>query len=710
MDVRSDLFSFGIVLYEMVTGRVPFSGARKVEALGAILHRQAVPPTDLNPEVSTELERIVAKCLEKDPADRYQDGRDLVVDLRRLIRETESQAGHPVEGGEAARRMPTLSRWAIASSVLFVLAAGLIFAASRLGWFAFVRGEPRQQPRMRQLTSNPRENPLTAAAISPDGRLLAYADQDGIKLRVIDGGETYPLALPQGFSASDVDWFPDGTKLLAVRARDPGVEKKSLWTVSILGGTPRMLRDDVMKASVSPDGSLIAFLPYVRSEIWIMRAGGEEAHRVVGVGEHPDASHPGALKSSIVRSVTWSPDGQKIAYVKWIDKSTGFECAIEIQDLQSSRTGVVLSDQRLSSDIEWLPDGRLIYDWREPDASSDGSDLWEIRIDPNTGEVASRPRRLIDWSGFIITDLSATQDGKRLVCHWLRNQMDVYVGELEAGGKRLGEPRRLTLDDRNDGMPYWAPDSRSVLFHSNRQGGSDLFRQEIGQSAAELIQGGPEDDSQPCLSPDGRFVLYFRRTRPSERFMLMRAPVSGGLAEIVLTDDGRASLRCTPSAAKCVLSVYRENQLMFYALDPLHGKGEKLGRLASDGSRQWFPWGVSADGLCAAIGLRDEPGEILILSLTDGATRNLHARIPVVPQHLTWSAKDDGLFVTGYAGSLNTNPCRLWYVDLQGQADLLWQPLNRGEWVGHPAASPNGRRLAFSVTTSEGNAAMIEAF
>jgi serine/threonine protein kinase len=198
VDVRSDLFSFGIVLYEIVTGKLPFSGDGAMDTLSAILRARPEPVVASQPDTPAELQRILDKCLEKDPRDRYQDTRDLVVDLRRLRRETDSQAVERVETTSGVRIQAAKPRrsavgWIVGALALVAVAA--VFLLPRLG---LSPGGTRDL-RPIQLTARSPGNPVTAAAISPDGKYLAFADYDGIYFRLLSTGEDHRLELDEGF-------------------------------------------------------------------------------------------------------------------------------------------------------------------------------------------------------------------------------------------------------------------------------------------------------------------------------------------------------------------------------------------------------------------------------------------------------------------------------------------------------------------------------
>jgi serine/threonine protein kinase len=200
IDARSDLFSFGITLYEIVTGKLPFAGDSAMDTLSAILRARPEPVVASKPDTPAELQRILDKCLEKEPRDRYQDTRDLVVDLRRLRRETDSQAVQRIEttsGVQVQTGKPRRSALGWAAGALAVVAIAIA------AWYLLpgLRQSPgaRQDLRPMQLTANPPGNPITATAISPDGKYLAYADYEGVYFRLLSSGEDHRLELEEGF-------------------------------------------------------------------------------------------------------------------------------------------------------------------------------------------------------------------------------------------------------------------------------------------------------------------------------------------------------------------------------------------------------------------------------------------------------------------------------------------------------------------------------
>jgi len=496
-------------------------------------------------------------------------------------------AGHPQ--GVSLRQ-----RWPLVLTGLLAL-----IAAFGLVWFAIHYGPLLlPEPKPRRLTANPAGNPATDAHISPDGKYLAYADQAGIHLQLIDTGDTRTIPQPQGVGYKvtgwwPVGWFPDGTKLLA-QTTSLGAEHSSLWVISMLSGAPREIREGGFAWSVSPDGSLIAFTStFFNSDIWLMGANGEEPRKIVTADE-----------GESLRSVVWSPDSRRIAF----ERSTavqpgrrdrfgpaGVRCCIESRDLKGGQLAVVLSDPKLAMGFGggfwWLADGRMIYSLGEPVPAYFGltdTNLWEIRVDAGSGQPAGKPRRITNWTDFSLAGPNASADCKRLMFSRVSAQTDVYVGDLEKGGARLKTPpRRLTLDERNDRPSAWTPDSKAVLFISDRSGHYHIYKQALDQDSAEPFVVTPQVDWNARLSPDGEWVIYDSfanlkgsslkemEVRTSGASQVKRVPVSDGPSQLVLTAHGYFDHRCARAPATlCLVGEETEDQkhLVFTAFDPVKGQ------------------------------------------------------------------------------------------------------------------------------------------
>ncbi len=307
LDARTDLFSFGAVLYEMATGALPFRGDTSGLIFDAILNREATPPVRLNPSLSPDLERIINKALEKDRDVRYQHAADLRADLKRLKRDTDS-AHISASSRAAVAQQPPASPAPSRTSRVYAGAAVAVLLIVALGWagyhwrgiFEHAEKKPLTE---RQLTRNAFENHVLVQEISPDGKNLAYIDNKGLHITVIETGEVHDPSLPAEVQdgVEGVFWYPDGGKLLlnVYIAAEPS----SIWQASIFGGAPRKLRAGAWAFAISPHDSSIAILDRSpKPEISIIDANGGNIRK------------PFPADADKVTCMTWSPDGRFLAY------------------------------------------------------------------------------------------------------------------------------------------------------------------------------------------------------------------------------------------------------------------------------------------------------------------------------------------------------------------------------------------------------------
>ena len=692
LDARTDLFSFGLVLYEMATGQRAFSGAT------------AVPP---------KLGQVINKALEQDREQRYQHASEMHADLNRLI----------------PRKEPSLGvRWGLVAALLLLAGVGL--------WR--VRLQPRlaheiSELKQTQLTTNTNDMPVRDQCISRDGKLLAYSDDRGIHIKLIATGETHTLPLPEELKGLHVGWgpgpwFPDNVRLLA----SAGVagQRSSVWLFSVLGGVPRKLRDDASVQDVSRDGSVVAFSTNSGKiwdrEIWLMDSNGEHARRLFG----PDTN-------TEYDNLQWSPDGQRISYSKFHQSTANWEQFIESRDLQNGPPLVILSSgpswQKggIRSYI-WLPGGRLLYVIGDSDLNGFSCNYWEMLVDEHTGGPRGQPRQLTNWAGFCLHGTAATADGKRLTYIRSSFQRSVEVAGLNASGTRIVNARRITVSEGNEYPMAWTADSKAVIFHSNRNGSWGIFKQLLDQETPETIVMGT-DDSAPAtsvVSPDGLSLIYTLLPKepggeslPPSRVML--APIAGGVPRQLMTTALAGQPRCARSPATLCAIAERtpdSKQLIFTALDLEKGRGSELTRFIIDPDGN-YNWDLSPDG--TRIAVANGPGRrIDILSLNGRANVAIMVkgwdigaddRVSNTAEGVDfdWAADGKGLFTAGRS----EKSAVLLYVDLQGNAYVLREqkgghaPSVRGGFSGPwGVPSPDGRHLAMLSWSWNSNVWMMEGF
>ena len=733
LDARTDLFSFGVVLYEMATGHPAFTGTTSALIFDGILHKAPTSPVRLNPECPAELEHIINKALEKDRDLRCQTAAELRADLKRLKRDTStgrSEVPVPLPPpavdagthGPARLQEPTSDSVIIASLLKrhktavigTVVVLAVILAGLAVAWSLLHRApQPAAELTQKRLTFNSSENPVQSATISPDGKYLAYSDPAGIHLKVLSSGEERlvprPAGVPADASLSVASWFPDGTQLLADALELSG--HVSMWTVSVLGQAPHELREHACAGLVSPDGTQILFFPepgpsFEVRELWLMGSQGDNPQKVLAL-EEPET----------FRSYTLSPDGRRLAFVKRRQTKWGIAQGVSIEtcDLKGANRTVVVtnSDPETSlGDFYWLRDGLIVY-VREGLGGFPGN-LWQISVDGRTGAPIGQPKRLTQWAETGIDWLSKSADGKRLAVLKSTYQRQVYLGELTAGGTRMSVPRRLTDDEYFDSPSAWTADSKAVFFFVGRHEGSGLFKQEISQETAERVTTS-QAGGNACLSPDGASLLYWEYPlSPAAPVRLMRVPLSGGMPQFLMEmrDAGfLAEVGCARAPASlCVViePTQDEKRLALTAFDPVKGRGKLLRTIAKDPSAHYFGAVLSPDGSTFAISRSFEPEiHIRLLSLTGGSDREISVKgWPALSYRgLSWSADGKGL----YCGSHSPQGSTLLHVDLEGKAKVLWHHKGgSGDLFGVP--SPDGRYLAIQASVLGANVWMLEGF
>jgi serine/threonine protein kinase/Tol biopolymer transport system component len=692
LDARTDLFSFGLVLYEMATGKRAFSGETAAVVHEAILHQTQAPVHELNAVLPPGLEAIVDKALEKDRQDRYQTAAEMGADLKALPGEAESAPQKPM------RYSWMLLLAAVLAMVL--LALGLGFR-----WFRGQQLAPAKALSERQLTHNAAENRLITAAISPDGKYVAYTNTKGLHLSVVETGEMHEVPLPEELRTHvwEVNWFPDGEKLIFTAG--PTIETSAIWMTSILGGAPRRLRGDGRRPVVSPQGSLIAFVTQNTHEIWVMGANGENPHRIL------------ADENNTYVLLAWSPTGRRLAYITAASQAGG---SIATVSMDGGSPSVVFSDPQLQTGdgagLFWATDRRIIFVSCEgpwlyvPYEGSwhNGQNLWEIMADPQTGKPSGIATKITHWDELFPDLPTVSRDSHRLVVVRSHLRDDVYVAELNDGGTRLASPTRLTVSESMDDPSGWMRDSRTILFSSDRTGGSQIFKQEMERDTAEPLIREPDEEGGAELSPDGRWILYWasglRGDSQSTTARLMRVSASGGAPEQVpqarMNDAVGFDCPTRPNSS-CVFSRWEQGQLIFYSLDPVQGRGKELARTKL-GLPPDVNWRVSPEGLRIAVGSSDQlPERVRIIDFRNGTEHSIQLPHGWIIMSLGWTADGNALFVsTGFF---------IARVELDGRTRVLLngsgnQPLDS------LCPSPDGHHLAFSKRTFEGNAWLLENF
>ena len=586
-------------------------------------------------------------------------------------------------------------RWLAAVVVaLILLASGLV-----IGFH--ISQNPPGPGRTTGLTANPSGDPVRTAAISRDGRHLAFVDDTGFYLRQIDTGETHPIALPKGMQATYVSWVPDSDHVVVALASNGW--PTNLWEISVVGGSARRIIDNGSQPAVSPNGKQIAFVagPPLHERIWLASMFGESPHELIG------------QDGDLFGTISWSPDGRRIAYTTArYTYGYGTKGTIAVADLSDAELhgarahpNSVLSVFGLSGPMVWAADGRLIYTIEEPRPRQQDSNLWSIRLNAQS-KPEGAPVRLTNDQGGVFA-VSASGDSKRIAYVKGVPQPDVYVARLQASGV-LEEPIRLTLDDRSD-LPFdWTTDNKSVIFISDRTGNFNIYKQSVDQNMPDLIMSSSQQLQGPRLSPDGSHLLYLVNPNgpdPNYEVPLMSMPLAGGPSQQLAKGKWITNLQCSRSPATvCVYGLNVDRGITFFRFDSEQGRATKVLEI-NDELAEAYNWTLSPDGTTLALAKGKwgsaEP-RIRLVSLAGAPDRWLTIQGWPGIESIDWAADSKSI----WAATTGERENALLRIDLQGKATPVWRPKNiHVRWA---IPSRDGKLLALHVDSNSANVWMLE--
>jgi Tol biopolymer transport system component/serine/threonine protein kinase len=634
LDARTDLFSFGVVLYEMATGRRAFTGDSPGTIFDAILHKAPTAAVRLNPDCPAELEHIINKALEKDRKLRYQTAADLKADLERLKRDTDSQRGagvspavagasRPSAGQEkrgqdartTAGETPAIRRWAaivLAGVALMALVAGAL-------WFRYFRPGSKVAEPMRIVPFTSFPGHQDDARFSPDGNQIAFSwdgekgDNWDIYAKLI--GTEKPLRLTTDAGEDRFPaWSPDGRYIAFCRYNNEGEVR--IYVVPALGGPERRLPtpslywyDWAEYFDWSRDGKYLVYVDKQTRTLFLVAADNPDDKRrlTISTGQTADLSP------------RFSPDGKTVAFLR---QGGAIARDVFLARLAGEEPKRLTFDNVIIRGLDWTPDGAYIVFssdrlsgqgrlWKVaasggqpeplpvgqggayyPSLSRDGrrlaytqgdtnTNIWRYEVRGTTGRSAP-PTELIASTGENF-DPQYSPDGKRIVFVSSRSgSREIWV--CDSNGSN---PRQLTFfGGPHVGMPFWSPDGREILFVATREGRGGMY-------VVSEEGGQPRNvKDMASWSRDGKWI-YFASDR-SGTWQVWKRPAEGGQAVQVMKQGG---LR--PFESPDGKTVYYENgegEVPGLWKVPVEG-GEETMVLEQLGSPDWLSWGLTTEGI-----------------------------------------------------------------------------------------------------------------
>lgn len=517
VDQRTDIFSLGVVLYEIVINERPFRGKSTIDTLHAILNQEPPRATQSNPQLPAELEDILGKALAKETSERYQHAGDFEIDLRRLKRGIESNTLTSTKGTAVRQKVAATFhlKWV-------VLGLTLTAASVLAGWWLGSSSVPQSGvPSL----ANVALTPLTAdpgyegePTFSPDGQTIAYvSDRSGnfeIFLKQIAGGPDVNLT---NNASDDVQpaFSPDGKQIAFVSTRAssssllyPGVDYSLLggdiWVMPALGGSARRIAESGNFPSWSPDGSTII---YTRGTAWFQ----PKMRRVSAQGGEP-LDIPIAFAADEPPQPFWlypsySSDN------RWIAFEAG--AYIFIVNAEGGEAKRVVKGKR----PVWSADSQaIIYSNTE---SGKNLSLWRVPFSLTEGVVSGLPEPLTVGRGRDI-QAAVSRDGKMIAYAAQDLAFNAEVLPFDAEQGRLtGSPQPVTAGSNSIYFLNFSPDGRSIVFENHLGQSAHIWRVDVGSPPVQLTADAKFNDSAPRWSPDGQTIAFIRRSadesQPSQR-------------------------------------------------------------------------------------------------------------------------------------------------------------------------------------------------
>lgn len=632
----------------------------------------------------------------------------------------ETDLPFPARADQASSRSVafwTSRSWVLWSVLVILMVAGIAILTLRHRYKAASVTEASAAGRVfSRVTSNRGGKQITAAAISPDGKLLAYADSFGIRVQTLATQKETSLATLPAFKVTHISWLRTHNDL-AVSGVDLSTQHAQVWMVPLGGVGTALIADHADLAMVSPDGSTIAFTKAEGREVWVAGQNGVNLRRLtVAEGD------------SVFSFLFWSPDSQRLMLVshgKEIDStpvapinpaepvipdSPGDGDAqeegrwvCESVDAVDGKRLAREENVRIRSAV-LLPNGRLLYVTGTANRNSlTQGMIFSVATDPATGRFLGAPVRESQYVANSISSISASQDGSTIAVLSHLQAADVFTASLHRASPgsmpTLEDLQPLTSELENTYPHAWAADG-TIVYEEGPQGQEAIFSRVNAAASPRPLAKLPMTAAMAQLSPDGRWVVFLGIEGASVH--LYRVPLGGGAPEQIPAGEGVDEVRCArtgriPCVVRKVESRDGVRERLYFALDPIAGVGKLLARTPWEPSRRG-DWGLSPDGSTVVVANHDTLHPALNFLKLDGSS-GYEKTEPLLshgaPLGAEWTQDGKDLFVETRTGS----DLELLYLSHDGRTQVL----RKAPSVIWAVPSPDGARIAFPEYITNSN-------
>jgi eukaryotic-like serine/threonine-protein kinase len=683
-DHRSDIYSFGVVLYEMLSGNLPYSAAHEAALVYEIIN---VSPLIIG-DVDNDLNRIIQKCLEKDRNGRYQSMQDIIVDLKRYLRNTENRSSpsNPVSDSKLGSRKVN-PRYIIA-----VVTVGVIFVAMLLYYIASQTESVSEVPTLSKVTfiSALQDEPTW----SPDGRFIAYTTNEKGKLDIVvkplDGGEPIWIVESPADDAQPA-WSPDGSTLAFVSARDHGGQlSTSLWMgaiqgfvytrngdiflISAFGGTPSKLIENAYYPSWSPDGKEIVFVSNRggKWDLWIIGADGSGLRQLTtepGFKYHP----------------SWSPDGE------WIVYGGGSAPDFSLRIIPATGGEPFIGYSFAAIRPTWSNDGRHIL-FSLP--QSGGINIWKLPFRGRSTSRTPNPIRVTLGEGADV-NVSAHQIQNKIAFTTVKNVRDIWEFDIQSN-----KISQVTSTTTPDDLPHLSSDGVSLLITTERGARDELWVYNLEKQTFSKLS--VDHGSNGVWSPDGKRIAYLRGTPDAPLSTIVIQAVGDiRVEEIYSHDEGIPYLSWSPDGRRIAFSKWKsgKSDVWVYSFE-----SDEVKQVTSHETGNSFPtW--SPDGKYITYSAEVTGTRTIWMIPSEGGTPVQLTFGEVEHSHPQWSPVDPDiiLFLTEHK-----NICLLQVST--GEIKQLTNIRDAGVTIDYPTWSSDGKKVYFSLDRKVGDIFVMENY
>ncbi len=740
IDHRSDIFSFGCILYEAITRHKAFEGKDAIHSLNKIIREQPTPITNFNPDVPYDLQRIVRRCLAKDPEERYQSIKDVAIEIKDVRRELQGRPGvdttvPPVstvgstihEGADAAHISATptslspvpsathpssaeyifggIKRHKIVASVVVAL---LALALTGIGYviYKWVAKQSNPAPpfrsvKLQRLTTSGK---ASDAAISPDGKYVAHvksdAGQQSLWLRQVATTSDTQIVPPSPQNYYGVTFSKDGNYIYYVQGEPNNPATRHLYQVPVLGGASRKVIENVNSpVSLSPDGARLAFMRGSATQASSSDRTALIVANVDGTGEREVAVRK--LINGVYSNggPSWSPDGKRLASSVTVgppSEAVGGNVVVEVQ-VESGAERPITSEKwppgAGTGEVAWLTDGSGLV-LIAPEQGTFSFQLWHISY-PG-GEVRKITNDLNNYNR-----LSLAADSSALVTVQTGGEMNLWVTPQGDASRA-----RQISSGRHDGRTglSWMPGGK-IVYTSLESGFSDIWSIEQDGKNQKQLTANASTNMYPWATPDGRYIV-FTSTRARSTRSIWRMDPDGGNLKQLTEGPGDVFPQSSPDGRWVVFQSARSGSVRVWRVSMDGGAPERL-------TDKWTanPT-VSPDGSLIACFYREDqpnsPAKVAVIPFPTGDP----VKVLDLPRPsfsgaagLRWTP--DGRALT-YTDTIN-GVSNIWSLPLDGGPPKQLTDLKTDQifWFDF---SRDGRQLALSRGTQTSDVILIKDF